>query len=136
MRTSESKELWQHINSSAALNLKFLSRTCGHTNRNFKFVALAALVNGKSVGTQAFASTNAKRRRLGDCGERQSVEGRHAIGSDRVPTAQQPEFIEKICRDKRRRHARPALDQKPGDATFRQRAEHLRKIEPGRSRCD
>src|SRR5579864_7693689 len=33
MRTSESKELQQHIDSSAALNLKVLSPTCGDTDR-------------------------------------------------------------------------------------------------------
>ncbi len=40
MRTSESKELQQLIHPSAALNLKFLSRTCRHTDRNLKFVVL------------------------------------------------------------------------------------------------
>ena len=40
-RTSESREFWQLLVSSAVLNLKFLYQWCRGIDRNFKFAALA-----------------------------------------------------------------------------------------------
>ncbi len=37
MRTSESKELQQLLDLSSGFELKFLSRTCRDTDKNFKF---------------------------------------------------------------------------------------------------
>src|ERR1700684_1858020 len=54
LRISESKELWQLIDSRAALDLKFPKRICCSTDGNFKFAALAAMAVGTRIRLASF----------------------------------------------------------------------------------
>src|SRR5579872_1233564 len=56
MRTSESRELRQAIVSGAALNLKFLLRTCRVTDRNFKFAAPVLLRGREGLVTPSLCA--------------------------------------------------------------------------------
>src|SRR3954451_2236989 len=70
-----------------------------------------ALVDRESVLAERFATTKLQPRRGGDRIERQCVERRHPIRTDRPWPAQQPDFVGEVGCDKSRRHPRAAFDQ-------------------------